>query len=283
MKALSAIIVVIASLTISAVSTASQQDPTWTEAFDGFRVIGNVYYVGTRGLSSFLIATPEGHVLIDTGVQSSVPLIVANIERLGFNVSDIKILLAGHAHFDHVGGHAEMQRRSGARVIAMREDTGALASGTDRSALGGGWTPVKVDRSLDDGDTVGLGGVNLTAHATPGHTPGCTTWTTSVQQDGKSYRVVFAGSTSINDGVRLLVNTRHVAIAQDYAKAFAVLKGLAPDVWLAEHPSVFAMERRLARLKAGEQANPFVDPAGYAAYISHSEQLYLEQLKKERK
>jgi metallo-beta-lactamase class B len=273
---------VLMSLSAPGRTSAVQADASWREPFNAFRIVGNVYYVGTRGLSSFLIATPDGHVLIETGLRSSVPLITANIERLGFKVSDIKILLTGHAHFDHVGGHAEMQRLSGARVIVMREDADALASGIDKSALGAeGWAPVKVDQALDDGDTVKLGGMTLTAHRTPGHTQGCTTWTTSVQQDGQTYRVVFAGSTSINDGVRFAGNTRHPAIAQDYARGFAFLKSLTPDIWLAQHPQVFGLEAKALRLKAGDQPNPFVDRAGYTSYIARSEQLYLAQLKKE--
>jgi hypothetical protein len=183
----------------------AQWDPTWRQPFEAIRIAGNVYYVGTRGLSSFLIVTPGGGIIIDSGEAESVPFIRANIERLGFRLSDVKVLLTGHAHFDHVGGHAELKRLTGARVMVMDADRQALESGIDRSALGGpGWKPVAIDRVLKDGDTVALGGYTLTAHLTPGHTQGCTTWTMETMQDGRKYQVAFACSVTINEGVHLI-------------------------------------------------------------------------------
>src|SRR5471030_3106332 len=193
------------ALTLLVVSTSllhAQGDPAWRQPFDAIRIVGNVYYVGTRGLSSFLIVTPAGGIIIDSGEAESVPFIRASIERLGFRLSDVKILLTGHAHYDHVGGHADLQRLTGARVMVMEADRQALGSGVDRSALDGpGWKPVAIDRVLKDGDTVTLGGVNLTAHLTPGHTQGCTTWTMETVQDGKKYQVALTGSVTINEGV----------------------------------------------------------------------------------
>ena len=200
---------------------SAQSDPSWRQPVDPQRIAGNIYYVGTRGLSSFLIVTPAGAILIDTGEAASVPFIRANVERLGVHLSDVRLLLAGHAHFDHVGGHAEMKRLTGATVVAMEADREAIASGVDRSALGGpGWTPVAVGKVVKDGGVVSLGGVALTAHLTPGHTQGCTTWTTDVMQDGKRYRVAFVCSVTVNEGVRLVGNTRVPAIAEHYAQAF---------------------------------------------------------------
>ena len=267
----------------------AQSDPTWRQPFDAMRIVGNVYYVGTRGLSSFLIVTPGGGIVIDSGEAESVPFVRASIERLGFRLSDIKILLTGHAHFDHVGGHADLQRMTGAKVMVMDADRQALESGVDRSALGGpGWKPVAVDRALKDGDTVTLGGVTLTAHLTPGHTQGCTTWTLEAVQDGKKYRVAFTGSVTINEGVHLVGNARVPAIAEHYAQAFRVLHGLKADVFVAQHGSVFGLEDKARRAAStgSEQAgavNPFVDPAGYQRFVERSEQTYLKQLAADQK
>ena len=261
----------------------AQSDPTWRQPFDAMRIVGNVYYVGTRGLSSFLIVTPGGGIVIDSGEAESVPFVRASIERLGFRLSDIKILLTGHAHFDHVGGHADLQRMTGAKVMVMDADRDALQSGVDTSALGGpGWKPVTVDRVLKDGDTVTLGGVTLTAHLTPGHTPGCTTWTMDTTQDGKKYAVVFTGSVTINAGVHLVGNTRVPAIAEHYAQAFRVLHGLKADVFVGQHGVVFGLEDKATRA-AEPGANPFVDPAGYQRFIDRAEGAYLTQLAQDQK
>lgn len=262
--------------------SAAQNDASWTEPFEPFRVAGNLYYVGTRGVSSFLFVTPAGNILLDTGVEQAVPLVRANIEKLGFKISDVKIILASHAHFDHVGGHALMQQLTGATVMAVGEDATSISSGTDVSALGGpGWKPAKGGRVLKDGDTVTLGGVTLTAHLTPGHTKGCTTWSTRVQQDGKSLFLVMVGGTSINGGVRLLNNTRHPSIVEDYARTFRVLKELKPDMFVAQHPGMFRMEDKVRRMKAGD-AKAFIDPQGYEAFVAAGEQAYLAQLKREQ-
>ena len=267
--------------TAFACAAAAQRDSSWTEPFAPFRVAGNVYFVGTRGVSSFLVTTPEGHILIDTGLEQAVPQVVSNVEGLGFAIRDIKIILSSHAHFDHVEGHAEMQRRTGATVMAIGEDAAALSSGRDNSALGGpSWKPVRVGRVLRDGDSVTLGGVALIAHLTPGHTKGCTTWTTTIAEGGKPLRVVFVGGTSVNSGVQLLDNTRHPSIVADYERTFRVLKELPADIFLAQHPDIFDMQKKVAGLIAG--GNPFVDPQGYKAYVEAAERAFQAQLQRER-
>src|SRR5215470_20436295 len=149
-----------------------------SEAIEPFHIVGNIYYVGARNIASYLITTPEGHIMIDTGTKEMHEVIRANIEKLGFKLQDVKILLSGHAHFDHVQGHAAMKKATGAKVMAIREDAAALAAGTDMSPLGDeGWEPLAVERVLKDGETVTMGGTTLRAVWTPGHTPGCTTWT----------------------------------------------------------------------------------------------------------
>ena len=271
------------AITILAIAgTSAQGDAGWRQPFDPLRIVGNIYYVGTRGLSSFLIVTPAGGIVIDSGERESVPFIRANVERLGFRLSDVKILLAGHAHFDHVGGHADLQRLTGAQVIVMDADRDAIATGTDRSALGAaGWQKVRVDRVIKDNDTVTLGGVTLTAHLTPGHTQGCTTWTTDATEDGRRFHVAFVCSVTINDGVHLVGNTRVPAIADDYARTFRLLRDLKPDVFVAEHGSVFGLEEKAKRAVAGG-ANPFVDPEGYRQFVEKSERAYLTQLRAEQ-
>jgi metallo-beta-lactamase class B len=262
----------------------AQSNPSWRQPFDAVRIVGNVYYVGTRGLSSFLIVTPAGGIIIDSGEAESVPFIRASVEKLGFRLSDIKILLTGHAHFDHVGGHADLKRLTGAQVMVMDADRQALESGVDRSAFGGpGWKPVAIDRVLKDGDTVTLGRVTLTAHLTPGHTQGCTTWTMEAVQDGKKYQVAFTGSVTINEGVHLVGNTRVPAIAEHYAQAFRVLHGIKADVFVAQHGGVFALEDKARRTAADPRVNPFVDPEGYQRFVERSEQTYLKQLAQDQK
>src|SRR5471030_1487558 len=275
------------ALTLLVVSTSllhAQGDPAWRQPFDAIRIVGNVYYVGTRGLSSFLIVTPAGGIIIDQGEAESVPFIRASVEKLGFRMSDVKLLLAGHAHFDHVGGLADLERLTGAKVVAMDADRQALESGKDLSALGAsGWKPVAIDRVLKNGETVALGGVTLTAHLTPGHTQGCTTWTMEAVQDGKKYQTAFVCSVTINEGVHLVGNKRVPDIAEQYKRAFAVLHGIKADVFVAEHGSVFGLEEKARRAAADPKVNPFVDPAGYQKFVEQSEQAYLKQLAQDQK
>ena len=273
------------------VALTAQSDRSWREPFEPVKIAGNIYYVGTRGLSSFLIVTPAGGIVLDSGEAESVPFIRANIEKLGFRLTDVRLLLAGHAHFDHVGGHADLKRLTGAQIVAIDADRDALESGVDRSALGAqGWKPVHVDRVVKDGETVALGGTMLTAHLTPGHTQGCTTWTTEATENGRRLQVALVCSVTINDGVHLVGNTRVPQIADHYAQAFRVLHGLKPDVFVAEHGTVFGLEAKADRARAaspstgsGQAAsNPFVDPDGYQRFVERAEQAYLKQLRAEQ-
>ena len=254
-----------------------------SEPVEPYQVIGNIYYVGAVGISSHIIVTPEGLILLDTGTQQMLPGIRTNLEKLGYTFNDVKIILSSHAHWDHVEGHAAIKELSGAKVMAMGEDAAAISSGLDNSAAGAqGWNPVEVDRILRDQDTVTLGGVTMQAHLTPGHTKGTTTWMTMVEENGKSYRVVFVGGTGINRGVKLLSNTRHPGIIEDYALTFRVLKELDGEVFLAQHPSMYGMDEKLERLKAGAAENPFIDPEGYQRFVEEEEGRYLKQLEEER-
>jgi metallo-beta-lactamase class B len=260
---------------LAALSTAvaAQQGPRqfsreWYAQFTGpysqpvspFRIVGNIHYVGAVNLASYLVTTPEGHVLIDTGMAEMHDSIVSSIEQLGFKVADIRILLSNHAHFDHVDGHALMQRRTGAQVMAMVGDAEALQSGHDTSALGAiGWEPVPVARVLKHGDVVALGGVTLRAIHAPGHTQGATVWTTSVEDGGRRYAVAFMGTTTPNGGVPLFGNPRHRSVVEDTRRAFRVLKAEPePDIVLVGHPQAMfagAMER----MRKGDRPHPLVN------------------------
>ncbi len=266
-------------------STAQQSFPVeaWNKPFKPFRIIGNIHYVGTNNLACYLLTTPQGHILIDTALQESAPIVRANIAALGFKLKDIKIILSSHAHFDHVAGHAEMKAATGAQVYATAADAVVLESGGKQGFFPlTPYKPVKVDKVLNDGEVVRLGKVALTAHLTPGHTEGNTTWTTTVEDGGKQYNVVFVGSMSINDGVHLVNFPAWPDIAAAYAKSFQTLKALPCDVFLGPHAPFFALEAKVKLLDAKTRTNPFIDPAGYQNYIAGYEKSYHEQLQKEQ-
>ena len=253
-----------------------------SEAMEPFHIVGNIYYVGARNIASYLITTPEGHIMIDTGTKEMHEVIRANVVTLGFKLQDIKILLSGHAHFDHVQGHAAMKKATGAKVMALGEDAAALSAGTDKSPLGDeGWEPVKVDRVLKDGDTVTLGGTTLRAIWTPGHTPGCTTWTTTVQERGRPYSIVFQACGGPNAGVKLIGNPKFPTLVEDTLRSFRVQKTLKPDIYLPMHPeSYFA--GKVERIKAGETPHPLLDPEGYAKLIADTETNFQKRVQEER-
>ena len=260
---------------------------SWNTPFQPFRLIGNIYYVGASGISSFLITTPEGHILIDTGFETTVPLIRESVAKLGFKLTDIKIILNSHAHLDHAGGHATMQKLTGAKIMMSEADAELLASGgtndfTPYSKEMIGYPPAKADRILHDGDKVSLGGTTLTCHLTPGHTKGCTTWTMDVVEDGKTRHVLFFGSTSILPNVSLVNNAQYPGIADDFAATYQKLKTLPCDVFLAPHAGFFDLPQKAERLKRGEKPNPFIDPGEFKTFIERSEKDFVEKLDRER-
>jgi len=253
-----------------------------SQAVEPFRIIGNIYYVGARNIASYLITTPQGHIMIDTGTREMHQVIRANVEKLGFKLPDVKILLSGHAHFDHVQGHAAMKKATGAAVMAIGEDAAALAAGTDKSPLGDeGWEPVAVDRVLKDGDTVTLGGTTLRAVWTPGHTPGCTTWTTSAQEKQKTYAIVFQACGAPNAGVKLTGNTLFPMLVQDTLRSFEIQKKLKADIYLPMHPEeLFA--GKVERIKAGATPHPLLNPDAYAKLIADTEANFKKRVEEER-
>lgn len=238
--------------------------------FPPHRIVGNLYYVGSESLASFLIATPEGHILINTNWEDSVEILRASVEDLGFNFEDIEIILGSHAHGDHMQGDALVKELTGASVMAMADDIPGLL----RIQPGG--KPHPVDRVLEDGDEVMLRGSTLVARLTPGHTPGCTTWTMAVEEGDETYNVVIVGSMGSNPGFQFVNNTTNPTIVDQYKKGFSVLSSLSVDIPLASHPAMYNMADKYKRL--GQSPNPYIDPEGYRAEIEAVETLFLDVL-----
>ncbi|HXA64388.1 MAG TPA: subclass B3 metallo-beta-lactamase [Bryobacteraceae bacterium] len=263
----------------------AQTNSDWGQPFPPHRVIGNVYYVGTKGLASYLITTPQGSIFINSSLESSVPLNRASVEKLGFRFQDVKILLISHAHFDHCAGSFLVKELTGAKYMVMQQDVAEVESG-GKDDFQYGKTPdtlfktVKVDRVLHDGDQVTLGDAVLTARLTPGHTKGCTTWTMKARDGGKVYDVVIVGSPNVNAGYKLVNNALYPRIADDYARMFRVLKSLPCDVFLGAHGNYYGLEEKFARLGKGG-ANPFIDPDGYKRYVDEREKTFRSELEKQ--
>ena len=264
----------------------AQASPDWTEPFPPFRIAGNLYYVGSKGLANYLVTTPQGNILINSDLEANVPMIKASIEKLGFKFKDTKILLISHAHWDHDAGGARIKEMTGARYMVMDGDVDVVESGGKTDFQYGNrpeflYPPAKVDRVMHDGDKVTLGDTVLVAHLTPGHTKGCTTWTLKVTQDGKTYDVVIIGSPNVNPGYKLVHNESYPQIAEDYEHMWQVLKSLPCDIFLGAHGGYFGLEEKYARLKDGG-SNPFVDPGGYKKFIAEKEQRFRTELAKQR-
>lgn len=266
---------------------SAQDTSSWTEPFTPHRIAGNLYYVGSRDLASYLITTPEGHVLINSSLEESVPLIRASVEKLGFKFTDVRILLISHAHSDHCAGSAEIVKQTGAKYWVMEQDADAVENGgAKKPRIGKGdytqFPPAKVDRRLKDGEEVKLGDAVLVAHLTPGHTPGCTTWTMQVKDNEKTLNAVIIGSPNVNPGYVLVGNKNYPGIATDYEKTFRVLKALPVDLFLGAHGSYYGMEAKHALIGQGG-VNPFIDPQGYHAYVDDREQAFLAEWEKQKK
>ena len=260
----------------------------YSQPLEPFRIVGNVYYVGASGISSFLITTPEGHILLDTGFAPTVPRIKESVEKLGFKLTDVKVILNSHAHCDHAGGHALMKQLTGAKIMMSKADAALLASGgtndfTPFSREMIGYAPATTDRVLRDGDKVTIGGTTMICHLTPGHTKGCTTWTMDVTQDGKVYHLLFFGSTSVLSGVPLVDNKQYPSIADDLAQTYRKLKAFPCDVFLAPHAGFFDLAGKAAKLEHGADSNPFVNPSEFSNFITKAEEKFLAQLVTERR
>jgi len=263
------------SLPLLAQSNNGRGQNDFDKPFPAHRVIGNIYFVGTEGLGSYLITTPQGHILVNSDFERTVPQIRQSVEKLGFKFTDIKIILGSHAHGDHMEGDALAKELSGARVMAMEQDVPALKKMTP------GGKPHPIDRILHDGDQVSLGEVTMTAHLTAGHTKGCTTWSTKATDAGKIYDVVIVCSVGFNPGYVLVNNKDYPQIADDYVRSFATLRKLPCDVFIAAHGQFYGLEEKYAKLEKGGP-NPFIDHAGYLAYIDLKEQQFRAEVERQK-
>ena len=277
----------ILTLTVASIclGQADPKDREMNKPVAPFRLVGNLYYVGANEVCSFLITTPQGHIILDGGFAETAPQIEQNVARLGFKLEDVKILLNSHAHLDHAGGLAELKKKSGARVIAAAGDAERLRRGGHGDFRFGDrliFPPVEVDQIISDGESVQLGDQKLTAWLTPGHTKGNTTWVTKISDNGKTYDVVFAGSPTALD-YQLVGKESYPGIAADFEKTFSVLKRLPCDIFLSDHGTFFKLLEKREKLVRGENPNPFVDPAGYRRFIDHFEKEFHDKLELQKK
>ena len=268
----------------AALTTAAQaQVPAeWTTPQGPFRIVGNTYYVGTKDLAVYLITSPEGDVLIDGALMETVPQIEKNIAALGFKLSDIKLILNTHAHYDHAAGLAQLKKDTGAKFDASTADRPILESGTISFGPTASvhYPPVKVDHVVKDGETVGIGDIKLTAHLTPGHTPGCTSWTWNETENGKTYRVIDICSVSVA-GNPLVNNKAYPKIVDDYRASITKLKAIHADVFLAPHAQFYDPQGKLAARKQGGP-NPFIDPNALQKFMAKAEAAFDKELARQQ-
>ena len=262
-------------------------DPPYpNDPVEPFRVIGNIYFIGLTNYAAYLITTPEGHILLDTMVEETVPTQQANIEQLGFDVEDIEIIIHAHAHRDHVGGLARFKELTGgAEVVVMAEDAEVLADGGVSDFRGDGsviWTPVQADRLINDGDEVTLGGVTMVGHKTAGHSKGCTTWSTVVEEDGNRHDALFFCSQRVNPQVPMLNNPQYPTLVEDFESGFATLRSLPCDVFLASHSFMFYLDEKLEQKAQNPDSNPFIDPEGCRTYVEDWEYEFRYRLQQAR-
>jgi metallo-beta-lactamase class B len=290
LRRLLAIAVLLASTLPLAAAKTPFERPEWTKPAPPFRIAGNLYYVGSEDLAAYLVVTPQGDILINSNLESSVPLIKHSVEALGFKFSDIKILLISHGHFDHCAGSAAILKLTGAKYYVMDADVSVVESGGKTDFAYGAQADMRfpaahVDRVLHDGSKVSLGGTTLTAHLTAGHTKGTTTWTLEEPAPDKGnsqlLHVVIVGSPNVNAGYKLVGNKAYPNIAEDYKREFAVLHQLPCDIFLGAHGGYFDLAAKYPKWKAGDQ-NAFIDPAGYTAYISEREQAFRAELARQQ-
>ncbi|MBX7171657.1 MAG: subclass B3 metallo-beta-lactamase [Pyrinomonadaceae bacterium] len=268
---------------VSIFAQKDERDRKWNQPVEPFKIIGNVYYVGVTEITSFLIATPKGHILIDEGFTETAPIIKENIAKLGFKIQDVKILLNTQAHYDHAGGLAELKRATGAKMLISAEDRILIENGGKNDfAFGDGYLyePVKVDKVIKDGEIIKLGNVSLKVISTPGHTKGCTSFWLEVKENGKKYGVLFHGSTTA-PGYKF-PNEKYPNIITDYEKTFSVLKKLKPDVFLASHGNFFDLLGKIEKLNQNKSINPFIESQTYQDYLADTEKDLREKIKSQQ-
>ena len=271
--------------TLAIAAPTAAQNEAWTRPFPGHRVIGNLYAVGTYDLAVFLLTSDEGHILINTGLEDSTALIRSNIESLGFQLEDVRILLQMQAHWDHTAALAEIKQITEAELWATAGDAPILEDGGFSDPHFGGresFTPVSVDKIIADGDLIELGDTRLTVLETPGHTTGSSSYLMQVRDGGRDYDVAIANMGTINPGKQLVVDSTYPGVADDFANTFRKQKALSVDVWVAAHGGQYGLHDKY---EAGQAYSPetFVDPEGFLAAVERLERLYLEQVEAERR
>ncbi len=262
----------IAVAALAVIGQRTEEERSWNQPVEPFKIAGNIYYVGASDVTSYLITTPKGHFLIDSGFVETVPQIKDNIVKLGFKVEDVKILLNSHAHYDHAAGLAELKRSTKAKLMMSDADAELLANGGLNDPNFGDRFPmeaVRADRTFRDGKQIKLGGVTMTANITAGHTRGCTTWTTEVKEKGLKLTAIFVCSTSA-PGYKLVGNKKYPTIYVDYQRTFERLERLKPDIFLGAHGGIYDLEGKIEALKQNPSRNPFIDPSGYRDYLKRS-------------
>jgi len=273
-------------LAVSIFAQKLDGDRAMNQPVEPFKIIGNVYYVGASDITSYLITTPNGHILIDSGFEETVPQIKANIAKLGFKLEDIKILLINHAHYDHCGGLAEIKKLTKARLFASPPDAPVLEDGGMSDFRFGGdkplFTPVKPDEILKDGQEIRLGNATLKTYFTFGHTKGATSWTAEVSENGRKYTVAFVSSLTTLD-YALTNNPKYPNIAADFTKTFAALSRIKADVLLSSHGGFFDLTEKSEKIRAGAKPNPFIGAAEYKGFIKRMEKAFQDKLMAEKK
>jgi len=278
------LILLLAALSLGAAGDYAPARSEWNQPVEPFRMIGNIYYVGASSVSSFLITSDEGHILLDTGFTETVPLVESSVEKLGFRVADIRVLLASHAHYDHAGGMAIVKERTKARFPVNPAETAMFErGGKDDFAFGDEYAfpPVRPDGILRDGEQIQLGDTVVTAHFTPGHTKGCTSYSMKVREKGQDYDVVFGCSVTA-PGYQLIGNEKYPNIVRDFESTYAKLRSLPCDVFLAGHSWEFGLPRKLQALRGGAAKNPFIDPDVLPNLLKKREAAFQKQLTAQR-
>ena len=263
--------------------TLAKKALRWEEPAEPVSIVGPIHFVGTKGLGVFLFTTAEGHILMNTGMPSSRPMILDSVRKLGFKPEDIKLMINGHAHADHAGAFAWLKERLGAELAVMKDDVAAMESGdADDFKYGNDLTypGVKVDRVLRDGETIKMGDVLLTAYHTPGHTRGATTWIANLVVDGKPFIVAFPDGAGFNPGYRLAKNPSYPGIADDYRRTHHALEMLKPDIWLAQHNEYYDLEGKRERAKT-DGVKAWVDPEGYRRFIVGKKRAFEDEVDEE--
>jgi metallo-beta-lactamase class B len=267
-----------AALAVPALAQTVEDRTQDRVAFPAHKIIGNLYYVGTGTLNSFLITTPQGHILINTNFEETVPLMEQSLQKLGYKWADVKLILGSHAHGDHMQANGMVKELTGgAQVLVMEQDVPAMKNMKSPANK-----VQAIDRVIKDGEVVSFGGMNLTAHLTPGHTRGCTTWTFPVTEAGRTYNVLIACG-GLQEDARLVGNKNYPEIAEHFGQGIAKYKTLKPDIFLASHSWFFDLAGKYKRLQAGANPNPYLDAAGYQAWVANMQKNYDSLIAEQKK